>query len=192
MTDVAIVGASGYGGGELVRWLHRHPSVRIRALLSETYAGKPLAAAFPGTQGLSDLQFSSAGDLSAVTNCEVVFLAGESGFAMCHAGQLLKAGCKVIDLSGDFRFKDAASFGAWYGAPHSNKQLLGDAIYGITELHHESIKCSSLIGNPGCYATAAILALAPLVKHKLIDLDSIVIDGKSGIWRYKRFTTRLW
>src|SRR5262245_46832949 len=108
MTDVAIVGASGYGGGELIRWLHRHPQVRIRALLSETYAGKPVAAAFPGASHLTDLKFTSSADLAAAAACEVVFMAGESGFAMCNAEPLLKAGCKVIDLSADFRFKDTA------------------------------------------------------------------------------------
>ncbi len=181
MTDVAIVGASGYGGGELIRWLHRHPSVRIRALLSETYAGKSLSSAFPGTCGLSDLQFSHADDFSAAAHCDVVFLAGESGFAMCRAEPLLKAGCKVIDLSADFRFRDASDFEHWYGMPHANKALSGIATYGVPELNAKQIANAPLIGNPGCYATASILALAPLVKSKLIDLDSIVIDGKSGI-----------
>ena len=181
MTDVAIVGASGYGGGELIRWLFRHPSVRVTSLLSETYAGKPLAAEFPSMRGASELHFASDYDVSAATRCDVVFFAGESGFAMCKAQPILNAGCKVIDLSADFRFRNAADYEAWYGTPHTNKSLSSAAIYGIRELHAKEMAGARLVGNPGCYATAAVLALAPLVKSKLIDLKSIIIDGKSGV-----------
>jgi len=181
MTDIAIIGASGYGGGELIRWLLRHPAVRLRSVLSETYAGQHVSTAFPSLSGYSDLKFDSGDDLHKAAQCPIVFLAGESGFAMCEAPALLKAGCKVIDLSADFRFRSAAAFESWYGIPHGSSSLCPSAIYGLPELHKEEISDATLIGNPGCYSTGAILALAPLMKSGLIDLNSVVIDGKSGI-----------
>ena len=181
MIDVAIVGASGYGGGELMRWLGCHPQARVAAALSETYAGLPVASAFPGLAGVSDLKFSHPENFEAAAKCPVVFLAGESGFAMCKAKGLLDAGCKVVDLSADFRFRSADDYQAWYGIGHASPALSNSAVYGLPELHKATIQKAALVGNPGCYTTASILALAPLVSAELIDLTSIVIDGKSGV-----------
>ena len=181
MTDVAIIGASGYGGGELMRWLVRHPSVRVRAALSETYAGQPVSAAFPGLAGVSDLKFLQLDDVQAAASCPIVFLAGENGTAMCKAKGLLAAGCRVVDLSADFRFRSAEQYESWYGIPHNAKQLTETAVYGLPELHNSEIQQSKLVANPGCYTTASILAMAPLATEDLIDLETIIIDGKSGI-----------
>src|SRR5690348_6992424 len=113
MVEVAVVGASGYGGGELLRLLSRHPHARLRCAVSETYAGKPISAAFPGLAGATPLRFESYEDGSNVAQCDVVFLAQENGKAMQTAPHLLEAGCKVIDLSADFRL-DIQTFETWY------------------------------------------------------------------------------
>lgn len=181
MIEVGIVGASGYGGGELLRMLARHPEVTVRAAVSETNTGKPISAAFPGLRNLDALRFESYGDGSSVAQCDVVFLAQENGKAMHTAPHLLEAGCKVIDLSADFRFRDTALYPQWYSFTHPNPEWSARAVYGLPELYRESIQKAQLIGNPGCYPTASILALAPLVRHKLIEPTSIVIDAKSGV-----------
>ena len=181
MTDIGIVGASGYGGGELIRLLSRHPGVRMRTLASETYTGQPLSAAFPSLAGISDLTFSHPDDFASLSKCEVVFFAAENGVAMCKAKALLEAGCKVIDLGADFRFRSAIDYEVWYGTPHASTELTKSAIYGLPELSSAAAKSARLIANPGCYATASLLALAPLVSEGAIELDSIVIDGKSGV-----------
>jgi N-acetyl-gamma-glutamyl-phosphate reductase len=111
----------------------------------------------------------------------VVFLARDNGVAMGIAPKLLAAGCKVIDLSADFRFRDPALYEVWYKTPHKSPDLSRAAVYGLPELHKEAIRRAKLVGNPGCYTTTSILALAPLVAERLIDLKSIIIDGKSGI-----------
>lgn len=181
MIEVGIVGASGYGGGELVRLLARHPEARLRCIVSETYAGQPLSAAFPGMAGATELRFVSDRDGEATSRCQVVFLAQENGVAMKAAPRLLDAGAKVVDLSADFRFRDAALYEAWYKTPHASVDRNADAVYGLPELNREQVRAAQLVGNPGCYATAAILGLAPLVKLGLVEPDSLVIDGKSGV-----------
>lgn len=183
MMRVGIVGASGYGGGELMRMLASHPGVRLQTLISETNAGKPPYSAFPGlrSSAFDGLTFESFGDGSAKYNCDIVFLAQDNGKAMNIAPGLLEANCKVIDLSADFRFKDCAVFPVWYGFAHSSPELCPQAAYGLPELHSEQIRDSTLVGNPGCYPTATILALAPLLSSQSIDNTSIIVDAKSGV-----------
>jgi len=183
MIDVAIVGASGYGGGELMRLLSGHPEVNLKALVSDTYAGQPPSAAFAGLRSskLAVLRFQSSQDNDAPSKCDVVFLAQDNGKAMHSVPALLAAGCKVIDLSADFRFRDSAIYPVWYGFKHAQPALCETAVYGLPELNEEKIRSANLVGNPGCYPTASILALAPLVSAGLIDLDSIIVDAKSGV-----------
>lgn len=179
MLKVGIIGASGYGGGELLRWLQSHPEAKVVAATSKTYAGQPAGAAFGGL-AKSDLIFADD-DLGAVQGCDVVFLAAGDSASMCMAEPLLDAGCKVIDLGACFRFGCAAEYQAWYGEPHKAPHLNEHAVYGLPELHREQIAVASLVGNPGCYTTASILALAPVIEQDLIDAGSIIIDGKSGV-----------
>ncbi len=179
--EVAIVGASGYGGGELLRLLLRHPEVTVRHAISETYAGQPLAASFPGLAGRSDLRFQSYGDGTEIAQCDVVFLAQENGKAMATAPHLLEAGCKLIDLSADFRFRDAATYETWYKTPHVASQWNARAVYGLPELYAEPIRGAQLVGNPGCYPTASILALAPLLARRVVDPATLIVDAKSGV-----------
>jgi N-acetyl-gamma-glutamyl-phosphate reductase len=181
MVEVGIVGASGYGGGELLRLLIRHPNVNLRLAVSETYAGKPLAASFPGLAKQTDLRFESYGDGAVVAQCDVVFLAQENGKAMETAPHLLEAGCRIVDLSADFRFHDTATYEAWYGMRHAAPGWSAKAAYGLPELNAEAVRGAQLVGNPGCYPTAAILALAPLLARRMVDPATLVIDAKSGV-----------
>jgi N-acetyl-gamma-glutamyl-phosphate reductase len=121
------------------------------------------------------------GDSTEVRGCEVAFLARDNGVAMEIAGRLLDAGCKVIDLSADFRFRDPADYSNWYQSEHKSPNLTRTAVYGLPELHKDEIRSTNLVGNPGCYTTTSILALAPLAAGRMIDTTSIVIDGKSGV-----------
>lgn len=179
---VGVVGASGYAGGELVRLLLQHPDVQIVYLSSHTYAGKSLAVAFPGFAAypLPPLEEFDTG--RAAQKTDILFLAGETGFAMQVARPLLDAGVRLIDLSADFRLRDPAVYAQWYRREHSARDLLEEAVYGLPELTpHSRLREARLVANPGCYPTAALLALAPALAQGWIDLDSLVIDAKSGV-----------
>ena len=173
------MGASGYGGGELLRLLSTHPAVKVKAATSKTYSGQPVCAAFGGLVG-TDLKFAETNDLIEVAGCRVVFLAGGDSTSMCLAGPLMEAGAKVIDLGASFRFRSAMDYSRWYGEPHKSPELNAQAVYGLPELHRQEIQQARLVANPGCYTTAAILALAPAVKSGLVEVESIVINGISG------------
>ena len=180
MVDVAVVGASGYGGGELLRWLAMHPDARIALATSSTYAGRPASAAFPGLAKRGDLTLVGESSLQELAECRVVFLARDNGVAMHLAPNLVAAGCKVVDLSADFRFRDPAVYAAWYGK-HASPNLAASAVYGLPELHRDEIRRAKVVGNPGCFTTASILALAPLCGDKLIDPGTIIVDAKTGV-----------
>ena len=177
MIKVGIIGASGYGGGELLRWLDGHPEAKVVAATSKTYAGQSVEHAFGGMVNVP-LTFTDD-DMSAVSECDVVFLATGDSASMCLADALVEGDQKVIDLGAAFRFGSAKDFEIWYKEPHRAPQLKG--VYGLPELHRAEISHAKLIGNPGCYATAALLALAPCLRNGLIKNDSIVIDGISGV-----------
>ncbi|MCS6831933.1 MAG: N-acetyl-gamma-glutamyl-phosphate reductase, partial [bacterium] len=145
-------------------------------------AGKPIASVLPHLHGLPLPTLSSYDPDVLAAHCELIFLAGETGFAMEHAPELLQRGLKVIDLSADFRLKDPAAFAEWYGMPHIAPELLQEAVYGLPELTPADAYYSArLIANPGCYPTAAGLALAPLLQSGLAESESIIIDAKSGV-----------
>lgn len=179
MVRVGIVGASGYGGGELLRWLANHPGARIEVAISDTYAGRPASCTFPGLAGRADIVFSSAD--ASLEQCDVVFLARGNGIAMKAAPELVAQGKKVIDLSADYRFRDPAVYEAWYPGPHASPELTRAAVYGLPELHRDAIRTARVVGNPGCFTTAAILACAPLLAARLIDPASIIVDAKTGV-----------
>ena len=181
MLQVGIVGASGYGGGELMRLLSRHSHARVGVAVSETYKGAPISTAWPGMAGQSDLRFQTYGDGAEVAQCDVVFLAMENGRAMDTAPHLLDAGCKVIDLSADFRFHDVGVYKTWYAKDHAAPEWAGRAVYGLPELNREATRSARIVGNPGCYPTASILGLAPLIAGGIVDLNSVIVDAKSGV-----------
>lgn len=180
MARVAIAGASGYTGLELLRILLRHPGVEVTAVTSERHDGKPLGDAFPGLAGVSGLVCRALDPEALARSADLIFTALPHGTAMNTVGALHDAGRKVVDLSADFRLKDHALYEATYGR-HDRPDLLGNAVYGIPELHREAIRNADLVANPGCYPTGAILALAPLLRANLIETDPIIIDAKSGV-----------
>ncbi len=177
---VAVFGASGYAGLELMRLLSRHPGVDLTALTSREYQGRPVGAVFPALAQIVELSFVPP-DPSAITAvAQVVFLAVPHKTAMELVPPLLQGGVRVVDLSADFRFRDQAVYEAWY-QPHSAPELLAEAVYGLPELHRDKIRSARLVGNPGCYPTGVILGLAPLVKEGLVHPDSLIADCKSGV-----------
>ena len=181
MLNIAIVGASGYGGGELLRLLAAHPQARVRTAVSETYAGQPVSAAFAGLAKRSELLFSSYGDGAEVAQCDVVFLAQENGRAMHTVPHLLDSGCKVVDLSADFRLRDAGLYETWYSQTHAAVDWNAQAVYGLPEWNGAAIRKARLVGNPGCFPTASLLALLPLFVNGLVDPKSALIDAKTGV-----------
>lgn len=177
---VSVIGAAGYTGGEVLRLLAGHPGVELALISSETYAGKHLSAAFPGF-GKIPLKFEKFDISAVVERSDLVILAQENGFAMQQAAGLLEAGKKVIDLSADFRLRNPSLYPTWYKSNHLSSHLLPEAVYGLPEIYRERIKKSKLIANPGCYPTASILGLLPLLESGLVSADGIIIDAKSGV-----------
>jgi N-acetyl-gamma-glutamyl-phosphate reductase len=180
MLKVAIIGGSGYTGLELLRILSVHPRAEVAYVSSRKYKGKHITEVFPSLKGFYDtLTFSAPGDFSKM-DAEFFFCCLPHGASMEVVDALLGAGKKVVDLSADFRLRDAELYERWYGE-HKSKKRLKEAVYGLPELNRGSIKGASLVANPGCYPTAAILALAPVVKQGLVVPGSIIIDSKSGL-----------
>lgn len=178
---VAIVGSSGYTGGELFRLLLHHPKVRVTAVTSEKSAGKPITDVFPQLLGLTNLLCEPLDPEAIAKKADVAFLALPHVTAQEAGYRFHKLGVKVVDLSADYRLSDPALYEKWYEHCHQYPDLLKTAAYGLPELHREKIRSASLVANPGCYPTGAILGLAPAVKNKVVDPGSIVIDSKSGV-----------
>jgi len=183
MIRVGIVGAGGYAGITLVQILLRHGETEVVWVMSEeAHKGKRVADLYPHLTGEVDLTYQTLEDLDKnLKSVDLVFLALPHGIAMNHVPKILEAGKKVIDLGADYRFSDNAVFEKWYHVKHSTEKYLKEAVFGLPELYREQIKKAKLIGNPGCYPTASILGAAPLVKNKLIELDSLIVDAKSGV-----------
>jgi N-acetyl-gamma-glutamyl-phosphate reductase len=181
MTNVAIIGASGYVGGELLRLLLRHPQVHVAAVTSEQSVGKPVRSVFPNLAG-PELVYEAFDPDDIAGRAKLVFLALPHTKSAPAAAALLKRDpdCKVIDLSADFRLKDPATYAQWYQTAHPCPALLPTAVYGLPELHRAAITSAHLVASPGCYPTAALLSLAPLAKQGMLG-DMVVIDAKSGI-----------
>lgn len=179
MKRVGIIGASGYTGAELARILCNHPEVELTVATSRQYAGQPLARVFPSLQGKTALICEDVALDGIVERADLFFTAVPHKTAMGIVPQLLAAGRKVVDLSADFRIHDAAVYEQWY-QPHSAREYLPEAIYGLPEIHRVQIKQARLVANPGCYPTSIILALAPLLKEGLIRPETIIADSKSG------------
>jgi N-acetyl-gamma-glutamyl-phosphate reductase len=178
---IAIVGSSGYTGGELYRILLHHPGAVVTVVTSEKSAGKPITDIFPHLLGLTDLICEPLDPASIAKKADLAFLALPHVTAQEAAFQLHKLGVKVVDLSADYRLADPALYETWYEHCHQYPDLLKSAVYGLPELHRERIRKASLIANPGCYPTGAILGLAPVVAKKIIDVGTIVVDSKSGV-----------
>ncbi|BAZ31760.1 N-acetyl-gamma-glutamyl-phosphate reductase [Cylindrospermum sp. NIES-4074] len=177
---VGIVGASGYGGVQLVRLLMDHPEVELVYLGGESSAGKSFGDLYPHLGHIVNLPIEAVEPEIIAQRCEVVFLSLPNGLACKIAPQLLAKGCKVLDLSADYRFSDLATYTTWYGTERSDRPTAATAVYGLPELYRDRIAESQLVGCPGCYPTASLLALSPLLKQGLIVPETAIIDAKSG------------
>jgi len=177
---VGIIGASGYGGIQLVKILLEHPEVEIVYLGGNSSAGKQYSDIYPHLTHSCNLTVESI-DLDVIASrCQIVFLGLPNGLACQMAETLLAKGCKVLDLSADYRFFDLDTYVSWYKQERNDQAIAATAVYGLPELYKEKIKPAQLIGCPGCYPTASLLALAPLFKQGLISPETAIIDAKSG------------
>ena len=181
MIKAAILGGSGYTGFELLRILGNHPAVQVTTITSRQRKGCRVEEVFPGLNSILNLTFEDPANFRAYSKADIIFSALPHHASMEIAPDLLKKGKRVIDLSADFRLKNANIYEAWYGKHHIAKGLLKKAVYGLPELYRGKIKNAALIANPGCYPTGAILGLAPILKAGIIDTNTIVIDSKSGV-----------
>jgi N-acetyl-gamma-glutamyl-phosphate reductase len=181
MIRVAVVGATGYAGAEVVRLLLLHPGVEITALYSRSQAGKPFSESVGGFRGLLDLECRDFSLQHAADSADFFFLAMEAGAAIKNVPSLLGMGKKCIDLSADFRLQSRAAYRRWYKIDAAPASLLREAVYGVPEMNRDRIKTARLVANPGCYPTATILPLLPFLERDLIAPDDIVVDSKSGV-----------
>jgi N-acetyl-gamma-glutamyl-phosphate reductase len=176
---VGVIGASGYTGGELLRYLSMHRECEVVCATSRRYAGKSVELVHPNLRGVLNLLFEDLAPPEVADRCEFVFTATPHGASMQIVPELLDAGVRVVDLSGDFRFSDVAVYEEYYGVEHAHPEV--KAVYGLPELYREDIKSARVVANPGCYPTSVILGLLPMVKEGIIETDRIAADSKSGV-----------
>jgi len=176
-----IVGANGYSGVELIRLLLNHPQIKLEMLVAHTTAGTDIQSIYPHLDGIIErtLEDFDADELAA--RVDAVFFATPAGISKDLLPECLKRGLICIDLSGDYRLKNPQDYAEWYHLDPADQTLLNDAVYGLAEINRRQIEGATFISNPGCYPTAALLGLAPVLKNDVIDLTSIIIDGKSGV-----------
>jgi len=177
---VGIYGGSGYTGQELLRLLCGHPGAKVVAATSRRFAGVPVADVYPVFSGRTDLAYTDTSPEEMASVVDLVFLALPHGVSMEVVPRFLGAGRKVIDLSADFRIRDAASYEAWYGR-HTAAGMIPEAVYGLPELYRDRIRTSRLVANPGCYPTSIILGLAPVLRSRWVETGSVIADSKSGV-----------
>ncbi|MEA2119154.1 N-acetyl-gamma-glutamyl-phosphate reductase [Halovibrio sp. HP20-50] len=181
MIKVGIVGGTGYTGVELLRLLAQHPHVNVAAITSRSEAGVKVCDMYPNLRGHYDTLAFSQPDGKQLGALDAVFFATPHGVAHTLVGELLDNGTRVIDLSADFRLRDADEWSHWYGQPHGAPERLEQAVYGLPEMHRDKIKTAQLIAVPGCYPTAVQLGYLPLLEAGLIDHQQLIADCKSGV-----------
>ena len=180
MIKTAVLGATGYAGIELVRLLTNHPSASVEILGSKSFSGQKISDVYQNFNHILEKECEEI-DMDRVAECDVAFTALPHGASKTVIPEILKKGVKVIDLSGDYRYDDAAVYEKWYGEKHSSPELLKESVYGLPELHREKIKSARLIGNPGCYTTCSILGASPLMASGFGSTKNIIVDAKSGV-----------
>ncbi|MBL9013050.1 MAG: N-acetyl-gamma-glutamyl-phosphate reductase [Myxococcales bacterium] len=176
----AIIGGSGYGGAEMARRLLMHPDVELVRVASIDHVGEPLGAVHPNLEGATDLVFEDLSPADAAKGCDVVLLALPHKVTAAKVPELIAAGVKIVDMSGDFRLRDAALYEKHYGAKHPHPELLGTFVYGLPELNRAEIKKAKYVASPGCFATTIELALLPLARAGLLDGVVVHVQGITG------------
>jgi N-acetyl-gamma-glutamyl-phosphate reductase len=180
MLQVAIIGATGYTGSELVRILSHHPYTNIALITSESRSGERFSDVHPSFEGICDIKLQMAAEIYK-THLDIVFLAVPHRVSMGYVQKWQNHKFKIIDLSGDYRLSSADVYQKWYDKEHLTPDLVPDVVYGLPEIDSNAISSQKIVANPGCYPTASILALAPLLANGIVDTKSIIIDAKSGI-----------
>lgn len=181
MIRVAILGASGYSALELIKLLLRHPEAKITALTTRQTDAKHVGEVHPALAGRLDLRLENLTTAQIAERADCVFCCLPHGASAAAVAELLPLGKKVIDLSADYRLNDPAEYAQWYGLTHPDPDRLHTTVYGLPEIYRDKIRMASLVANPGCYPTSAILALAPLIRAGAISPDGLIIDSVSGV-----------
>ncbi|MBE8954369.1 MAG: N-acetyl-gamma-glutamyl-phosphate reductase [Quinella sp. 2Q5] len=180
MVKVSIIGATGYAGAQLLSILVRHPQAQITHITSESHTGKKISELYPHLRDVCDMTLESLADIEQIgADSDFVFIALPHGHAMDVGKKLDALPVRIIDLGADYRFNDTTVYEAWYHVAHIHPNA--HRVYGLAEIYREDIRTAKIIGNAGCFTTASILALAPLVKHHLVDPNSIIVDAASGV-----------
>ncbi len=177
---VGVVGASGYTGAELLRLLAGHSGLEVAVATSREFAGQDIATVYPNLGAYAGRPYDAL-DADRLGELDLAFLALPHGASMEIGAKLAGSGTRVVDLSADFRLDDPEAYPEWFGAAHTSPEWLGKWVYGLPELHRDEIKGHQAVANPGCYPTAALLALAPLVRASMIEPSSIVVNAASGV-----------
>jgi N-acetyl-gamma-glutamyl-phosphate reductase len=180
MVRVGIVGGTGYTGVELLRLLAQHEQAELVAITSRAEAGRRVDDLYPNLRGHYDLTFSEP-DVEALAACDVVFFATPHNVAMGLVPELLRAGTRIVDLSADYRIRDADLWSRWYGETHTSPELLDTAVYGLPEVNREAIATARLVACPGCYPTSVQLGLIPLLARNLVDTSHLIASAASGV-----------
>lgn len=180
MINVGIIGATGYAGNELVRILTGHKDVKIVWYGSRSYIDKKYAEVYQNMFQIVDDECLDDNMEELAGQADVIFTATPQGFCASMMNEEILSKTKVIDLSADYRIKDVAVYEKWYGIEHKSPQFIGEAVYGLCEVNREAVKKARLVANPGCYTTCSILTAYPLAKEGLIDMNTLIIDAKSG------------
>ncbi len=181
MAEIGIIGASGYTGAELLRICAGHPALDVRFATGDSQAGKAIGNLYPSLAAAYPDGDFVAWDPSLLDDVDGVFLGLPHGASQALMAEVLDSGVKVVDLGADFRLPDSATYEQWYGEPHTCPELMGRFVYGVPELHREAIEASDAVANPGCYPTAASLAMAPFTEAGLLDTGAIVVNAVSGV-----------
>ncbi|AUG58771.1 N-acetyl-gamma-glutamyl-phosphate reductase [Acetivibrio saccincola] len=189
MFNVGIIGATGYVGIEIVRLLQNHPEINISTVVSHSFAGQKISDVYPNLKNVFDMECESL-DIDKISEKADIFITAlPHGISKEVIPKLIQRNKRVIDHSGDFRYKSVEVYEKWYNTKHGMPHLLDISVYGLPELYRDKIKDAKLVANPGCYPTCSILAIAPLLKNKLIKTKGIIIDAASGITGAGRNTT---
>ena len=180
MIKVGIIGSTGYAGNELVRILHGHKDAKIKWYGSRSYVDRKYADVYQNMFQIVDDVCKDDNMQALAEEVDVIFTATPQGFCASLLDEAILSKVKIIDLSADYRIKDVATYEKWYGIAHQSPQFLKEAVYGLCEVNRKDIKGARLLANPGCYTTCSILTIYPLAKEGLIDMNSMIIDAKSG------------
>lgn len=188
MLRIGIIGATGYAGEELIKLLIKHPEARIASLTAKVDRTEDIVKLFPYLSGKISMECKNLDIEEVKDKCDLIFLALPHRVSMEVAPKFLEANKRIVDLSADYRLKDASLYEKWYQIKHRSPQYINEAIYGLPELYRKAIKKARIVANPGCYPTGIILSLAPLLKTNLIYTDWIITDSKSGVTGAGRWT----